>query len=79
MFIPKLNSKCVFKYPFDRSKKLPLAECFEKSKIADLFVCIAAADSISIGVSPTKGSQMTKTCIMRELRCYSLLGNTFLF
>ena len=33
MFIPKLNSKYVFKYPFDGGKKLPLAECFERNKI----------------------------------------------
>ena len=39
MFIPKLNSKCVFKYSFNGGKKLPLAECFEKNKIAHfLFV-----------------------------------------
>ena len=34
MFIPKLNSKYVFKYPFDGCKKLLLAECFERNKIA---------------------------------------------
>ena len=34
MFIPKLNSKCVFKYHFDGGKKLSLAECFERNKIA---------------------------------------------
>ena len=56
MFIPKLNSKCFFKYPFDSGKKLSLAECFERNKIAFfLFVCLATADSISISVSPTKG------------------------
>ena len=39
MFIPKLNSKCVFKYSFDSGKKLLLAECFERNKIAHfLFV-----------------------------------------
>ena len=39
MLIPKLNSKCVFKYRFDGGKKLPLAECFERNKIAKfLFV-----------------------------------------
>ena len=37
MFIPKLNSKCVFKYPFDGGK-LPLAECFgEKKKKKHIF------------------------------------------
>ena len=56
MFIPKLNLKCVFKYPFDGGKKLSLAECFERNKIA-LFCCLATADSISISVSPTKGSR----------------------
>ena len=43
MFILKLNSKCVFKYPFDGSKKLSLAECLiwqnERNKIA-LFLFI---------------------------------------
>ena len=34
MFIPKLNSKCVVVYPFDGGKKLSLAECFERNKIA---------------------------------------------
>ena len=34
MLIPKLNSKCVFKYRFDGGKKLSLAECFERNKIA---------------------------------------------
>ena len=38
MFILKLNSKCVFKYPFDGGKKLSLAECLiwqnERNKIA---------------------------------------------
>ena len=57
MFIPKLNSKCVFKYPFDGGKKLLLAECFEGKKIALFFVCLATADSIYISVSPTKGSR----------------------
>ena len=33
-FIPKLNSKCVFKYPFHGGKKLPHVECFERIKIA---------------------------------------------
>ena len=34
MFIPKLNSKCVFKYPFHGGKKMSLVECFERFKIA---------------------------------------------
>ena len=34
MFIPKLNSKYIFQYPSDRVKKLLLAECFERNKIA---------------------------------------------
>ena len=55
MFIPKLNTKYVFKYPFDGGKKLSLAECFERNKITLFFVCLAPADSISIGVLPTKG------------------------
>ena len=37
MFIPKLNSGSVFKYPFDSDKNLPLAECFERNKIAHFF------------------------------------------
>ena len=32
MFIRKLNSKCVLKYPFDGGKKLPLPECLERNK-----------------------------------------------
>ena len=36
MFIPKLNSKCVFKYPFDGGK-WPLAECFGKKKKRSTF------------------------------------------
>ena len=39
MLISKLNSKYIFKYPFDGGKKLSLAECFERNKIAKfLFV-----------------------------------------
>ena len=34
MFSPKLNSKFVFKYSFNGGKKLSLAECFERNKIA---------------------------------------------
>ena len=34
MFIQKLNSKYVFKYPFDAGKKLSLVECFERNKYA---------------------------------------------
>ena len=34
MFISRLNSKYVFKYLFDDGKKLSLAECFERNKIA---------------------------------------------
>ena len=55
LFIPKLNSKCVFKYPFDCGRKLSLADCFVKTKLY-FFVCLATADSISISVSPNKGS-----------------------
>ena len=59
MFIPKLNSKCVFKYPFDGGK-LPLAECFgKKKKKAHFLVCSATADSIFISVFPTKCSKVT--------------------
>ena len=60
MFIPKLNSKCVFEYPFEGGKKkLSLAEYFERNKITLLFVYLATADAISISVSPTKGSRVT--------------------
>ena len=38
MFIRKLNSICVFKYPFDTGKAI---------------VCLATADSISVSVLPT--------------------------
>ena len=38
MFIPKLNSQCVFKYLFDGVKKLSLAEYFERNKIALFYV-----------------------------------------
>ena len=51
MFIPKLNSKYVYKYPFDGGKKLPLAERFERNRT--FFVCLATADSISISILPT--------------------------
>ena len=34
MFIPKLNPRYVFRYPFDSGKKLSLAESFERNKIA---------------------------------------------
>ena len=34
MFITKLNLKCVFKYSIGGGKKLSLAECFERNKIA---------------------------------------------
>ena len=37
MLIPKLNSKCVFKYSFDGGKNLPLVELFERNKIAHFF------------------------------------------
>ena len=33
MFIPKLNSKRVFQYPFDSGKKLSPAKCFERNKM----------------------------------------------
>ena len=56
MLFPKLNSKCVFKYPFDVGKKLPLAECFERNK-SYFFVCFANWHLNSISVSPTKGSR----------------------
>ena len=51
--IPKLNSKCIFKYPFDGGKRLSLAECSERNKIA-LFLFVY------ISVSPTKGSRFIK-------------------
>ena len=39
IFIPKLNSKCVFKYAFDSGEKVAQAECFERNKMAPfLFV-----------------------------------------
>ena len=46
MFIPKLNSKCIFKYPFDGGKKL------------HIFFCLATADLISIIVLPTNYSKV---------------------
>ena len=33
MFIPKLDSKCIFKYPFDGGKKLLLADCLKETKL----------------------------------------------
>ena len=56
MFIPKLNSKCVFKYHFDGGKKLCRWQNVLKETKLHSFVCLATADSISISVSPTKGS-----------------------
>ena len=38
MFISKLNSKWVFKYPFDGGKELSLTECFERNKVALFFL-----------------------------------------
>ena len=32
MFIPKLNSKCVFKYPFHGGKKLHLQSVLKETK-----------------------------------------------
>ena len=58
MFISKLNSKCVFKYPFHGGKKMSLVECFERFKIAHFFVYLATADSISISVLPTTCSKV---------------------
>ena len=53
MFIPKLNSKCVFKYPFDGGKKLLLEECFEKNKIAlFLFVKLLQTQFLSVFHQP---------------------------
>ena len=49
--------------PFDGGKKLSLAECIEKKKVdffylfIYLFFCLVTAHSISISVSPTKGSR----------------------
>ena len=57
MFIPKLNSKCVFKYPFDGDKKLLLAECFERNKIAHfLFVQLLLLQFLSVLCQPTAQS-----------------------
>ena len=59
MFIPKLNCKCVFKYPFDADggKKLSLAECF---------VYLATEDSISsyqcFSNQRQKKPETTKNC-----------------
>ena len=58
MLIPKLNSKYVFKYPFDGGKKLSLAECFERNKITHFFVCLSTANSISISVLSTNYSKV---------------------
>ena len=58
MFISKLNSKCVFKYPFDGSKILPLAECFKKKQNRTCFFCLVITDSISTSVLPTKCSKV---------------------
>ena len=56
MFIPKLNSKCVFKYPFDSGKKSHWQNVLKETK-SHFLVCLGAAESISISVSPTKGSR----------------------
>ena len=40
MFIPNLNSECIFKYPSDGGKNLSQAECFEKNKITHFFFCL---------------------------------------
>ena len=52
VLISKLNSKCVFKYPFDGGEKNVL-----KQRKLQFFVCLATADSISTSVSQTKGSR----------------------
>ena len=54
MFIPKLNSKCVFKYPFDGGKKVSLVECFERNKVAYfLFVYLLQIQFLSVFRQPT--------------------------
>ena len=56
MFILKLNSRCVFKYPFDGGKKLHWQNVLKETK-SHFLACLAAAESISISVSLTKGSR----------------------
>ena len=58
MLISKLNSKYIFKYPFDGGKKLSLAECFERNKIAHFFVCLSTVNLISVSVLPTNYSKV---------------------
>ena len=66
MFIPKLNSKCVFKYPFDEDKKLLLAECFERNKIAHfLFVQLLLLQFLSVLCQPTALLKVTK--VLKEM------------
>ena len=54
MFIPTLNSKCVFKHPFGGGKTLSLRESFERTKIA-LFCLFVCGRLISFSISLTKG------------------------
>ena len=54
MFGPNLNSKQVFKYPFDDGKKLQNVLKETRSHI----FCLATADSVSISVLPTNCSKV---------------------
>ena len=56
MFIPKLNSKWVFKYPFDSGKKFNCQNVLKETTL-HFFFFFATADSISISVLLTKGSR----------------------
>ena len=54
MFIPKLNSKYVFKYRFEYGKKLSLSECFERNKIPHfLIVSLLQIQFLSVFDQPT--------------------------
>ena len=55
MFIPKLNSKYFLNIPLRVVKSCCWQNVLKETKL-HFFVCLATADSISISVSPTKGS-----------------------
>ena len=54
MFIPTLNSKCVFKHPFGGGKNCRCQNLLKEPK-SYFFVCLSVADSISFSISLTKG------------------------
>ena len=54
MFISKLNSKSVFKFPINVGKNWRWQNVLKETK-SHFFLCLATADSISICVFPTKG------------------------